>query len=86
MLNKFRERFDVADSTIDCVQYYLKKCYAKLPARKQTALWEHLVYIRNNKERLRYVELRLRGLPVQFRQPYDEEIKIGILVRLDPTV
>ena len=64
LLNKFRERFDVADSTIDCVQHHLKKCYAKLPTRKQTALWEHLVYIRNNKERLRYVGLRLRGLPV----------------------
>ena len=38
--------------------------YSELPEAKRSALWEHLVYIRNNKERMRYAELRSHGLPV----------------------
>jgi len=58
------ELFDSADSTIDSIEYQLYERYAGLTDAQQEALDEHLTYIANNKDRMRYVTLRRAGLPV----------------------
>ena len=64
LLETWKTRLDADDGTIDDVQSYLTASYAKLPTSKQEHLWEHLVYIQNNKDRMRYATLRRLGLPV----------------------
>jgi len=63
-LDEWRKDFERRDSAIDVIEYYLIKRYDQTPASKQSDLWEQLVYIRNNKDRMRYVTLRIAGLPV----------------------
>jgi hypothetical protein len=63
-LDKWKRGFDEDDSTIDDIQSYLTAQYAKLPASKKEQLWEHLAYVQNNNDRMRYGTLRTRGLPV----------------------
>ncbi len=63
-LDSWREMFDVSDSTIDDIHRFLRARYSSLGANDREALWEHLRYIRNNKDRMRYVALRGAGLPV----------------------
>jgi hypothetical protein len=63
-LDNWKQRFDTDDSTIDDIQRYLTSSYAGLPASKQEQLWEHLAYVQNNNDRMRYKTLRTRGLPV----------------------
>jgi hypothetical protein len=63
-LDDYRERFDQDDATIDRVERYLRKKYNEQPPSKQKELWEHLVYIKNNRERMRYVSTRNLQLPV----------------------
>ncbi len=40
------------------------RCYPELSPERQERLWEHLTYIRNNKDRMRYATLREAGLPI----------------------
>jgi hypothetical protein len=64
LLTHWNERLDAQDSAIDSIEQDLIRRYAELPADKQERLWEHLVYLRNNKDRMRYVTLAVSGLPV----------------------
>ena len=63
-LDEWRERLDTQDSAIDSIEYFLVRRYGELDANKQTQLWEHLRYIQNNKDRMRYVTLENAGLPI----------------------
>ncbi len=64
-LDEWKERFDSRDSTIDSIETFLLKAYPRLTeSGARTKLWEHLGYIRRNKDRMRYVTLRLAHLPV----------------------
>jgi hypothetical protein len=63
-LAAWRDAFDAQDSTIDRVESYLQSRYGRAPQAQRETLWEHLRYIRNNKDRMRYVTLRIAGLPV----------------------
>jgi hypothetical protein len=63
-LDEWRDGFDIQDSTIDKVEYFLRSRYLLVPTDKREALWDHLRFIGNNKDRMRYVTLRLAGLPV----------------------
>lgn len=64
MLSDWKEQLDLKDSAIDSIERELLRRYAELPVEKQEQLWEHLVYLRNNKDRMRYVALAVRGLPI----------------------
>lgn len=63
-LEIWKRDFDLRDSAIDSVELWLHKRYTQLEPAAAEKLWEHLVYLRNNKDRMRYVTLRLEGLPV----------------------
>jgi hypothetical protein len=63
-VDAWREAFDVQDSTIDRVEHYLRARYWLVSEDDREALWDHLRFIGNNKDRMRYVTLRLAGLPV----------------------
>jgi hypothetical protein len=52
------------DTAIDSIERDLRHQYAELDVDDQERLWEHLVYLRNNKDRMRYVTLAVRGLPI----------------------
>ena len=64
MLSTWKDQLDLKDSAIDSIEQDLQRRYNELPADKQAKLWEHLVYLRNNKDRMRYVTLAVRGLPI----------------------
>lgn len=64
LLDDWRESFNERDSTIDTIERFFIERYADLDTAKREALWEHLRYIGNNKDRMRYVALRVAGLPV----------------------
>jgi len=64
MLSTWKEQLDLKDSAIDSIERDLQRRYAELPVNKQEKLWEHLVYLRNNKDRMRYVTLAVSGLPI----------------------
>jgi hypothetical protein len=64
LLSKWKERLDAQDSAVDSIEQDLLRRYSELPAAKQERLWEHLVYLRNNKDRMRYVTLVVSGLPI----------------------
>ncbi len=63
LLESWKEQFDVQDSTIDTIDRYLTERYREIRVERQKLLWEHLVYIANNKDRMRYVSLAVAGLP-----------------------
>jgi hypothetical protein len=63
-LSTWKEQLDLKDSAIDSIERDLRHRYAELPLDKQERLWEHLVYLRNNKDRMRYVTLAVQGLPI----------------------
>jgi hypothetical protein len=63
-LTRWNEHLDVQDSPIDSIERYFEARYLELPAAEQKELWEHLVYLSNNKDRLRYVTLATSGLPI----------------------
>jgi hypothetical protein len=52
------------DGAIDVIEIQLLESYFTLSPAKASELWEELVYIRNNKDRMRYARLRRRGLPL----------------------
>lgn len=63
-LSDWNERLDAQDSAIDGIERHLDSHYATLTSSKQNQLWEHLVYIANNKDRMRYVALSASHLPI----------------------
>jgi hypothetical protein len=63
-LDEWREMFDMCDSTIDTIETFLCRRYSTVGTAQRELLWDHLTYIRNNKDRMRYVTLRAAGLPV----------------------
>lgn len=63
-LTEWNERLDAQDSAIDGIERQLDRQYSELPSGKQDQLWEHLVYLANNKDRMRYVSLSASSLPI----------------------
>jgi len=63
-LTEWNERLDAQDSAIDGIERQLERHYSELPGAKQDQLWEHLVYLANNKDRMRYVSLSAGNLPI----------------------
>jgi hypothetical protein len=61
---RWQEMLRDHDYAIDVIEIVLLESYFQLPPAKASELWEELVYIRNNKDRMRYVRLRRRGLPL----------------------
>ena len=64
LLTQWNGNLDTRDSAIDSIEHFLRSRYSGLPVPEQEALWEHLVYLRNNKDRMRYVTLAVNGLPI----------------------
>jgi hypothetical protein len=62
-LRDWNDRLDLKDSTIDSIERELERAYEALPRHRRDQLWEHLVYLANNKDRMRYVTLATSGLP-----------------------
>ena len=64
VLDEWRNRLDAQDSAIDSIEHYLTRRYNEASPKQQEQLWEHLRYLQNNKDRMRYVTLQTAGLPV----------------------
>ena len=58
------QRLDQDDDAIDAIESTLRAWHGKLAPAAAGKLWEHLVYLRNNKDRMRYASLLRKGLPV----------------------
>ena len=63
-LHAWNARLDEDNEAIDEIEETLMIAYGNLPLHKQNELDEHLVYLHNNKHRMRYVALIDVGLPV----------------------
>lgn len=63
-LEAWTDLFDTMDLAIDFIEQFLIKGYDAVLGKNREELWEHLRFIRNNKDRMRYVTLRRAGLPV----------------------
>jgi hypothetical protein len=63
-LDEWNTLLDATDLAIEVIEGDLVLAHEQLPASKQERLFEHLVYIDNNKDRLRYASLARTGLPV----------------------
>jgi len=61
---RWKEMLQEKDCAIDVIEILLLERYFALPSAKASELWKELVYIRNNKDRMRYARLQCRGLPV----------------------
>lgn len=61
---RWQASLDVRDDAIDEIESWLVQAYGELDPDAAEKLWPHLVYLRNNKGRMRYASLRARGLPV----------------------
>ncbi len=48
----------------DSIESELALAWLELPDTKQIALMEHLVYLENNKDRIHYITLARKGLPI----------------------
>lgn len=64
LLEAWAKRLDEDDAAIDGIERTLRVWYGKLDETEACRLWEHLVYLRNNKNRMRYASLLGKGLPV----------------------
>lgn len=64
LFKQWQEKLDEDDTTIDMIESTLRAWYNRLDETTASKLWEHLVYIRNNKDRMRYATLLSKGLPV----------------------
>jgi hypothetical protein len=53
-----------SDNSIDTIEAILERGLGSLPGEAQAILQEHLTYIENNKDRMRYARLRRLGLPI----------------------
>lgn len=63
-LAKWNASFDDDDGTIDRVEEYLQSLTVGLVGTPRADLDDHLTYIANNKDRMRYASVRRQGLPV----------------------
>lgn len=63
-LNAWNDRLNEDNEAIDEIEETLMIAYGRLPTSRQSELDEHLVYLHNNKHRMRYVALIEAGLPV----------------------
>lgn len=63
-LDHWSDLLDTADDAIDCIEQFLSLGSDRAKGKDRETLRTHLVFIRNNRERLRYVALREAGLPV----------------------
>jgi len=64
LLQEWREKLDIQDCAIDSIEHFLVRRYDEADTKKQQLLWEHLRYLQNNKDRMRYVTLECAGLPI----------------------
>lgn len=64
ILDDWSRRLDQQDSAIDGIELWLKNRADAATERQRDAVAEHLTYIKNNKDRMRYVTMLNRGLPV----------------------
>ena len=64
LLDGWREQFDAKDSTIDAIERFLHRGYVAADDEHRAVLWDHIRFVDNNKDRMRYVSLRVAGLPV----------------------
>jgi hypothetical protein len=68
LLDTWTVAFDERNATIDVVEDFLGRHFqakhAKLTRQQRDEIADHLIYIGNNKDRMRYVTLRNAGLPV----------------------
>jgi hypothetical protein len=63
-LRDWNEHLDAQDCAIDAIERELTARCVELPDAEQDAVMEHLIYIENNKDRMRYVTLSTSGLPI----------------------
>jgi hypothetical protein len=63
-LREWNDLLDLKDSAIDSIERQLAERCIELDEPEQSAVMEHLVYIANNKDRMRYVTLTTSGLPI----------------------
>ncbi len=63
-LDHWRDLFDSTDEAIDCIEAFLISGSDGVRGKDRKTLSDHLAFIRNNKDRMRYVALREAGLPV----------------------
>jgi hypothetical protein len=63
-LDHWSDLLDTADDAIDCIEQFLSLGSDRAKGKDRETLRTHMVFIRNNRERLRYVALREAGLPV----------------------
>lgn len=63
-LRAWNARLDEDDVAIDEIEEAIQIAYGKLPPHKQSELDEHVVYLVNNKHRMRYAALIDAGLPI----------------------
>ena len=63
-LHEWNDWLDLKDSAIDRIERELSDRCIELPETARNALMEHLVYIANNKDRMRYITLSTSGLPI----------------------
>lgn len=64
LLALWSKALETFDDAIDSIERYLVKRYDSAPSSRKPDLWKELVYIRNNKDRMRYMKLRSAGLPI----------------------
>jgi len=60
----WKHELDVSDGAIDRIEHWLHKHYSSVTDANLEKFWDHLKFIQNNKDRMRYVSLAVRGLPV----------------------
>jgi hypothetical protein len=63
-LNAWTDLFDTMGTAIDYIEQMLIKGYDAVRGDNREVLWDHLRFMRNNKDRMRYVTLHRAGLPV----------------------
>jgi len=63
-LHAWNDLLDAKDSAIDSIERQLAEACVALTEPEQSVIMEHLVYIANNKDRMRYVTLSTSGLPI----------------------
>lgn len=63
-LHAWNARLDADDAAIDEIEEAIQIAYGKRLPHKQRELDEHLVYLHNNKHRMRYAALIDAGLPI----------------------
>lgn len=64
MLEYWNESLDTHRGAIDWIEQFLRVGLQNICEAQQKTLREHIVYIENNKDRMRYVDLRDAGLPI----------------------